>query len=286
MKRSIIHIHEELCNGCGVCIEACAEGALELIDGKAVLVSDIYCDGLGACLPDCPTGAIEIIEREAEEFDEAAVEQRMAAINRPSADEALAAYVAGGHKAAPPAHTPHGGHGHHHHHHEHGHQHSHPHGMGGCPGSMAKRIERPAATAHEAAQAPVEKAGGNIRHQSELQQWPIQISLVNPAAPFFQDANLLIAADCTAFAYADFHRDFIANHITVIGCPKLDDNAYYAEKLAQILSQNNIKSITVVRMVVPCCGGIVSAVKQAMLNSQTIVPYREVTIGIDGQLVQ
>ncbi|MDF2927068.1 MAG: (Fe-S)-binding protein [Paenibacillaceae bacterium] len=293
MKRSIIQIHEELCNGCGVCVDACHEGAIELIDGKAVLVSDIYCDGLGACLPNCPTGAIEIIEREAEEFDEAAVEKRLAARSRGAAHEgATAASAEARHESMGSAqHQGHpGGHGSAHGHQHHGHQHhGHHHGMGGCPGSMAKRIERPVAAA---VSLPVQPAVENgpvaapVRNQSELQQWPIQISLVNPAAPFFQDANLLIAADCTAFAYADFHRDFIANHITVIGCPKLDDNAYYAEKLAQILKQNNIKSITVVRMVVPCCGGIVHAVKQAMLNSQTIVPYREVTIGIDGQLVQ
>lgn len=281
MKRSIIHIHEDLCNGCGICIDACHEGAIELIDGKAKLVSDAYCDGLGACLPNCPTGAIEIIEREAEEFDEAAVEKRMAEKgHRGSADEALASYVAGGHKpaGAPGQH----GHGHQQGHHQ---GHGHHHGMGGCPGSMAKRIERPSAQAEAPVQPAAPRAEGAVKHQSELQQWPIQISLVNPAAPFFQDANLLIAADCTAFAYADFHRDFIRNHITVIGCPKLDDNDFYAEKLTAILKANSIKSITVARMVVPCCGGIVNAVKQAMLNSQTIVPYREVTIGIDGELL-
>jgi NAD-dependent dihydropyrimidine dehydrogenase PreA subunit len=278
LKRSIVHIHEELCNGCGECVEACHEGAIEMINGVAVLVSDIYCDGLGACLPNCPTGAIEIIEREAAEFDEAAVEKRVAELNRPvNVEAAFAAYVAQGQKPAQPS-ANHPSQPHHQHH---------GHGMGGCPGSMAKRIERPAAAQTETPVRPaVEKAEGTVMHQSELQQWPVQITLVNPAAPFFQDANLLIAADCTAFAYADFHRDFIRNHITVIGCPKLDDNAFYAEKLAAILKQNSIKSITVVRMVVPCCGGIVSAVKQAMLNSQTIVPYREVTIGIDGQLVQ
>jgi NAD-dependent dihydropyrimidine dehydrogenase PreA subunit len=283
MKRSIIHIHEELCNGCGVCIDACHEGAIELIDGKAKLISDIYCDGLGACLPNCPTGAIEIIEREAAEFDEEAVEKRMAEMShRTDADEALARYVAGGQKPGSVQRPERAAHSHGHHH---GHAH-HNHGMGGCPGSMSARIERTAAQQETAAAAsPVQQtAAGKI--PSELQQWPIQISLVNPAAPFFQNANLLVAADCTAFAYGDFHRDFIRNHVTVIGCPKLDDNAYYAEKLTEILSANTIKSITVVRMVVPCCGGIVQSVKQAMLQSGNIVPYREVTVGLDGQLIQ
>lgn len=278
MKRSIIHIHEELCNGCGVCIDACHEGAIELVDGKAKLISDIYCDGLGACLPNCPTGALEIIEREAGDFDEVAVEKRVAELTRRgTADEALAHYVAGGQKAgAAPQHQPvHTHQGHHHH----------GHGMGGCPGSMASRIERKP-VAQEAKPVQAEQVSQQGKMPSELQQWPIQISLVNPAAPFFQDANLLVAADCTAFAYGDFHRDFIRNHITVIGCPKLDDNAYYAEKLTEILSKNRIKSITVVRMAVPCCGGIVQSVKHAMLKSETIVPYREVTVGLDGQLIQ
>lgn len=287
MKRSIIHIHEELCNGCGICIDACHEGAIELVDGKAKLISDIYCDGLGACLPNCPTGAIEIIEREAEDFDEAAVEKRMAELQgRVSAEEALARYVAGGQKSGEACQHQHGHHSHGHaaghqagHHHGH-----HAHGMGGCPGSMAARIERnPVRTDAPAQPAPAMQEP-QPKLQSELQQWPVQLSLVNPSAPFFQEANLLVAADCTAYAYADFHRDFIRNHITVIGCPKLDDTAYYAEKLAEILRKNRIKSITVVRMSVPCCGGIVQAVKQAMLESQTIVPYKEVTVGIDGQL--
>ena len=282
MKRSIIHIHEELCNGCALCVDACHEGAIEIVDGKAVLISDIYCDGLGACLPNCPTGAIEILEREAEAFDEAAVEERMAQLKREQAQNQ--AYSSG--------HTHGGGHhghaGHHDHHHgqqnNQGHQHGH-HGMGGCPGSMARKIERPAmvsAPVHEAPKAAPVESGAPA---SELQQWPVQITLVNPSASFFQDAHLLVAADCTAFAYAKFHQDFIRGRITVIGCPKLDDNAFYAEKLAVILKQNNIQSITVVRMSVPCCGGIVQAVKQAMLSSQTIEPYREVTVGIDGQLI-
>lgn len=264
MKRKIVYIREEKCNGCGLCVDACHEGAIELVNGIAKLINDTYCDGLGACLPECPTGAIEIIEREALKFDEEAVAKRMA-----ERDGALADSMT---KAAAMAQT---------HVHQHGNQ-GHHHGHGGCPGSMTRRIERNTEPAAKAPQAPVHEELGH--HPSELQQWPIQISLVNPGAPFFDDANLLIAADCTAFAYADFHRDFIRNHITLIGCPKLDDNHYYSEKLTEILKRNRIKSITVVRMVVPCCAGIVQSVKQAMLNAQMIVPYREVIVGIDGNL--
>ncbi|MBC8080721.1 MAG: 4Fe-4S binding protein [Gorillibacterium sp.] len=279
MKRNIITIHEELCNGCGICVEACHEGAIELVNGVAKLVSDSYCDGLGDCLPECPTGAIEMIQREAAEYDDEAVQQRMAA-------RKLAA-AAGGTGATQPQ-KPAGAQ-----HASGGHDHGMGHG-GGCPGSMARRIERDAAAVPAGVSAPAPAySAANSNHNpatavserpSELAQWPIQLHLVNSANPYFDDCNLLIAADCTAFAYADFHKDFIRNHITVIGCPKLDDNAYYAEKLAEILSLHSVRSITVVRMVVPCCGGIVQAVKQAMLAAQTIVPYREVTIGIDGKL--
>jgi len=294
MKRNIITIHEELCNGCGICVDACHEGAIEIIDGKAKLVSDIYCDGLGDCLPNCPTGAIEMIQREALDYDDDAVQARMAERGASPHGHAEHGHAHGGHSHA-------AGHGHH----AHGQQHGHGAGHGGCPGSMARRIEREASAAAEprpataagaaggmagmrSASAPAGGAASAVREAdvrpSELSQWPIQLNLVNPANPYFDDANLLIAADCTAFAYADFHRDFIRDHITLIGCPKLDDNAYYAEKLAEILRQHSIRSITVVRMVVPCCGGIVQAVKHAMLASQTIVPYREVTVGIDGKI--
>ncbi|MEO3945629.1 4Fe-4S binding protein [Gorillibacterium sp. CAU 1737] len=277
MIRKIITIHEELCNGCGLCVDACHEGAIELVNGVAKLVSDSYCDGFGDCLPECPTGAIEMIEREAEEYDDEAVQQRMA-------ERRAAANGAHGHA------------GHTHAGHAHAHAHGHGHGHGGCPGSMAqlfRREESAAPTKSSAAAPAVDKArvapGARVEvdeaRPSELRQWPIQLHLVNPANSYFDGANLLVAADCTAFAYGDFHRDFIKNHITLIGCPKLDDVAHYADKLTEILRLHDIRSITVVRMVVPCCGGIVQAVKQAMLASQTIVPYREVTISLEGQLV-
>ncbi|NMM65567.1 4Fe-4S dicluster domain-containing protein [Clostridium sp. P21] len=246
MKRKIVSIDEKKCNGCGLCIEGCHEGAIELINGKAKLVSDEYCDGLGDCLPHCPTDAIEIIERESKEYDEEAVKKRMAEKTKEKSTS----------KSLPC----------------------------GCPGTMAKKIERKTLNiANNIVKIKEDNSQSTV--QSQLSQWPVQLKLVNPNAQYFKNANLLIAADCTAYAYANFHNDFIKNHITVIGCPKLDDNEYYKEKLAEIIKNNNIKSIIVVRMEVPCCGGIVSAVKGAMLESQTIVPYREVTISTDGNII-
>jgi ferredoxin len=238
MKRKIVEINKEKCNGCGLCARACHEGAIQMINGKAKLISDEYCDGLGDCLPACPTDAIKIIEREAREYDEAAVKEKMEKASN---------------KILPC----------------------------GCLGTAERKIERKLLTVKKF------EAIENVEDDqiSELRQWPVQLNLVNPRAAFFENADLLIAADCTAYAYADFHKDFIKGHITVIGCPKLDDNKYYEEKLAEILKNNNIKSITVVRMEVPCCGGIVSAVKSAMLKAQVIVPYKEVTISTDGHII-
>jgi NAD-dependent dihydropyrimidine dehydrogenase PreA subunit len=237
MKRNIIRIDEEKCNGCGLCVDACHEGALQLIDGKARLVSESYCDGLGACLPECPTGAIAIEEREAAGFDEAAVEKHLA-----------------GKKAAPPAH----GHG------------------GGCPSARSMSFaERPApAAAAEAAPAV-----------SELRQWPCQIKLVPPVAPFFDNAKLLIAADCTAYAYAGLHSRFMKGKVTLIGCPKLD-MVDYTEKLTDILKHNDIRSIDVVRMSVPCCGGIEYAVKQALIASGRMIPWHVTVISPGGEIVE
>lgn len=241
MKRKIVHIDEEKCNGCGLCITACHEGAIELVDGKARLVSDEYCDGLGDCLPACPTDAITIIEREADPFNEEAVQKR---IEERKAKEQAPVFS-------------------------------------GCPGMAAKLMKKDSSPAAEKQEETKEQAEVL---ESELRQWPVQLNLVHPAAQYFDGANLLVAADCTAYAYANFHKEFIKDHITVIGCPKLDDNEYYKEKLTMILKNNDIKSITVVRMEVPCCAGIVQAVKTAMLQSETIVPYREVTISTDGKI--
>jgi ferredoxin len=242
MKRNIVEIDEEKCNGCGACVDACHEGAIQLINGKAHLVSETYCDGLGACLPHCPTGAISVIERESEEFNEEAVKMHL--------------QVKTAAKQVRHAHS-------------------------GCPGSAMHTIQHQVAPQ---AQIAAEKTEEEV--SSELSQWPVQMKLVNVNAPYFQNCELLVAADCTAFAYARFHQDFIRGKITLIGCPKLDDNGYYVDKLTQIFAQNEISSVTVVRMEVPCCGGIVQAVKQAMLAKSQILPYREVVISINGQIIK
>ncbi|SHL78301.1 4Fe-4S dicluster domain-containing protein [Anaerocolumna jejuensis DSM 15929] len=243
MIRKIIKIDKEACNGCGLCVNACHEGAIGLIDNKAVLLRDDYCDGLGNCLPVCPTGAITFEEREALEYNEEEV-LRM----QKKAEES---------KVPDKPFT-------------------------GCPGSQARSL-RPAAPAAVAPDTDT-KASSASESVSRLMQWPVQIKLVPVNAPYFNGADLLIAADCTAYAYADFHEEFMKNRITVIGCPKLDD-VDYSEKLTQIFLQNDIKSITVVRMIVPCCGGIVNAVKAAMLASGKIIPWQVITVSTDGTLI-
>lgn len=238
MKRNILKIDQEKCNGCGLCITACHEGALQLIDGKATLVSESYCDGLGNCLPQCPTGAISIEEREAEAFDAEAVKNNMERLEKPIQPSSPAC---------------------------------------GCPGSQAKTIVKN--------QAAVKKDFPAEESLSELNQWPCQIQLVPVNAPYFDNANLLVAADCTAFAYANIHQKFMRNKITLIGCPKLDE-VDYADKLTSIMEQHEIKSITVLRMEVPCCGGIAHAVKQALMNSGKMIPWQVVTITTDGTVIE
>lgn len=240
MKRKIISIDQELCNGCGICVEACHEGALQMINGKAVLVADSYCDGLGDCLPACPTGAIEIIEREADPFDEEAVAARMAA-----------AQAAPNTKTTPPL-------------------------SAGCPGRMTHAIQRPATPVTDSTKVLV---------SSQLTNWPVQIKLVPVNAPYLQNAALLIAADCTAFAHADIHNRFMKNKVTLIGCPKLDEGDY-AEKLTAIFQANDLRSLTVLRMEVPCCGGLANAVKRAIANCGKIFPWQIVTIATDGSIVE
>ena len=249
MKRKIVTIDSDLCNGCGLCVNACHEGALQMVDGKAKLVSDSYCDGLGACLPECPTGAIKIIEREAAPFDEAAVAEKAAAENH-AVSPAPTVPTA---PAVPP--------------------------LGcGCPGKMAKAIAR-TPSAESVTAAPTTAPA------SRLANWPVQIKLVPVNAPYLKNAALLIAADCTAFAYADIHRRFMANKITLIGCPKLDEGDY-AEKLTAILLANDIRSVTVLRMEVPCCAGIANATKQALVNSGKMIPWHIVTISTDGVIIE
>ena len=241
MVRKIIHIDREKCNGCGACAAACHEGAIEMIDGAAVLTREDYCDGLGDCLPACPTGAITFEEREAPAYDAQAVQTAKEQKQQPE----------------PTSHSCHG------------------HG-GGCPGSRAKAIRR------DTAKVTVGSVGSV---PSQLAQWPCQIKLVPVRAPYFDGANLLVAADCTAYAYGNFHADFMKNHITLIGCPKLDDGDY-AEKLAQIIAYNDVKSVRVLRMEVPCCGGLENAVKRALMASGKFIPWQVVTVSTDGKILE
>ncbi len=229
MKRQIIKIDRDACNGCGLCVSACHEGAIGMKDGKAVLLRDDYCDGLGNCLPVCPTGAITFEEREALPFNELEVKKNMEQTPLPC----------------------------------------------GCPGTNAKSIQRDAAPKVAPEAAPAQAVS------SELRQWPVQIKLVPVNAPYFQGAHLLVAADCAAYAYGNFHSEFMKNRVTLIGCPKLDEGDY-SEKLTAILAHNNIKSVTVARMEVPCCGGIEQAVKTALRDCGKMIPWRVATLSTDG----
>ena len=203
MKRKIVEIDEAKCTGCGLCANACHEGAIAMVDGKAKLVKDDYCDGMGDCLPECPAGAIKIVEREAAAYDEKAVQERNSQLTTPD---------------------------------------------------------------------------------SQLSQWPCQIRLVPAKAPFFLGAKLLIAADCTAYAYANFHQEFMRDKVTIVGCPKLDP-VDYSEKLTEILRENDIKSVTIVRMEVPCCGGLEMATKKALQVSGKFIPWQVVTLSLDGKII-
>ena len=247
MIRRVIEIDRDKCNGCGACAAACQEGAIGMVDCKAALLRDDYCDGLGNCLPHCPTNAITFVEREAAAFDEKAV----AAAQLAKKAEALIG-------SAPVTRSGCSG--------------SAPLNLGGCPGSQAAELrENPA-------DAPMQSAA-----VSRLMQWPIQIKLLPVQAPFYQGARLLIAADCTAFSRADFHERFMKGHITMIGCPKLDEGDY-AEKLTEIIRLNDIREVTIVRMEVPCCGGLQRAAETALRESGKFLPWQVVTLGRDGTI--
>ena len=224
MIRRMIQIDQQKCNGCGLCVTACHEGAIAMIGGKAYLARENFCDGFGDCLPGCPTGAITFVERETPAYDEAAV-------LRAKAEKA------GAHM--------------------------------GCPGSRLQG---------RTPEAPTE---GHC--PSQLRQWPVQIKLVPVTAPWFRDSDVLVAADCTAYAYGDFHRDFLQGKILLVGCPKLDA-VDYSEKLTQIFGANSIRSVTVLRMEVPCCGGLERAVKTAVANSGENIPVQVVTVTTDGKI--
>lgn len=242
MKRKIIHINQDKCNGCGSCARACHEGAIAMISGKATLLRDDYCDGLGDCLPHCPTDAITFEEREAAPYDAQAVAE---------------------------------------------HQKAHYTGTG-CPGSRMQTLhqEQPVCPGQKSQVLTGQDSGcaSSQPSLSQLRQWPVQIKLVPAHAPYFNDARLLIAADCTAYAYGRFHEDFIKNRITLIGCPKLDD-IDYSEKLTEIIRSNDIKEVTIVRMEVPCCGGLEMAAKKALQQSGKFIPWQVVTISLDGNIL-
>ena len=234
MKRRIIEIDENKCNGCGACAAACHEGAIAMVDGKARLMRDDYCDGLGDCLPTCPTGAITFVEREAAAYDEQAVMENK---QRKMRKEGMPLPC-------------------------------------GCPGSQSRQIQHAEGGSTEMPR---------IEQTSRLSQWPVQIKLVPVNAPYFDGARLLIAADCTAYAYAAFHERFIKGHITLVGCPKLD-GVDYSEKLTEIIRNNDIKSVTIVRMEVPCCGGLQRAAETALRESGKFLPWQVVTLGRDGTI--
>lgn len=235
MKRRIIEIDQDKCNGCGACAAACHEGAIAMVDGKAQLMRDDYCDGLGDCLPTCPTGAITFVEREAAAYDEKAVMENK---QRKMRKEGMTLSC-------------------------------------GCPGSQSRDIQRQDAPAVETPQA---------QQTSCLSQWPVQIKLVPVNAPYFDGARLLIAADCTAYAYANIHQEFMRGHVTLIGCPKLDA-VDYSEKLTEIIRNNDIRSVTVLRMEVPCCGGLEHAAVTALKNSGKFIPWNVVTFSVDGRIL-
>jgi NAD-dependent dihydropyrimidine dehydrogenase PreA subunit len=262
VTRKMVHIDEDKCNGCGLCIPSCAEGALQIIDGKAKLVSDVYCDGLGACLGDCPLDAISIIEREAEEYDEVAVEKHLVTV-RPEANADKSENPACGCSShnqpvktdVPPV-------------------------QSGCPGMAVKSIARPAGGC---CSDKVTDHGQTI--QSELTNWPVQITLMPPVAPYLNNAKLLISADCVPLAYGDFHKKFIRGRVAVMGCPKLDDGQSYIEKLTIVFARNNILDLVVPYMEVPCCGGLLHIVKEAVKASGKSFPVTFVQVGINGTIL-
>lgn len=232
-KRTIIHIDEDKCDGCGLCVPNCAEGAIQIIDGKARLVAENLCDGIGDCLGHCPQGALTLIEREAEAFDEEAVEAHLAQMKSPF--------------------------------------------QGGCPGSRVQSLK--------AQGISPARAGAYQPQASELGQWPVQLALVPTRAPFFEGADLLISADCVPFAYPDFHRKLLRGKTVLVACPKLDNVAPYIEKLADIFAHNDINSITIARMTVPCCGGLVRLVDMALERSgRDDIPIYTLVIGLQGEL--
>ncbi|NPV04845.1 MAG: 4Fe-4S binding protein [Syntrophaceae bacterium] len=239
-KRPIIEISEELCNGCGLCVPACAEGAIEIVNGKARLVKDMFCDGLGACLGECPTGALRIVEREADAFDERAVHAHLAKTEMKKAPPAIDSAACG------------------------------------CP----------SATLQTFAPGPkkTRPAGAAGPSGSALSHWPVQIRLIPPTAPFLKDGDLLVAADCVPAAYAEFHRDFLEGRVLLLGCPKFDDKAEYLQRFTDIFRANDIRSVKVLRMEVPCCSSLLPIVTEAAHRAGKNVPVEEAVITRRGEV--
>ena len=285
MKRTIIKIDEELCNGCEACVSGCHEGALQMIDNQARMVSELYCDGLGACIGECPTGAISLEEREAEPYDEIATMQRMV----PKGEKTILAHlrhlkdhsefdllkqgvmwlkqnnipvdISSVHNAPVPS--------------EHGHT------GGGCPGSREMSFAPAAAPAYK--MAPVESAG----LASQLRQWPVQLHLLNPEAGYFKGSDVVLAADCVAYSFADFHNRFLTGKILAIACPKLDSNKeLYIEKINVMIQQSAINTLTVIIMEVPCCGGLLQLAAKAVADSGRKIPLKLVVIGTRGDVLK
>ena len=237
VMRNIVKIDEEKCNGCGDCVSACAEGAIEIIDGKAKLVSEIYCDGLGACLGHCPQDAITVEQREADEFDE----------------EATKTYLAK--KESPPP----------------------PQSGFVCPGTMAQNLRK---------QHTEPAAATAVPAPSQLGQWPVQLKLVSPQAPYFANSDLILVADCVPFAMGDFHDKFLKNRSIAVGCPKLDDSQFYIDKLAGIIKMNELNSLTVIHMEVPCCSGLTHIAKEAIAGSGVKLSFEDITIDLRGNVTK
>lgn len=268
-KRKIIRFDEGKCNGCGLCIPNCPEGAIRIIDGKARLVSDLFCDGLGACIGHCPQGAITIEEREAQPYDEKKVMENII-------------------KAGPNTIKAHLEHLKEHGEHEYLDQALKVLKDKGIPNpgseSQVLKCGCPGTQVRDMRSEIKEDEASDMKIGSQLRQWPVQITLVPPNAPYLKGADLLIAADCVPFAYGDFHREFLKGKIMLVGCPKLDDSAYYLEKFTEIFSNNDIKSITITHMEVPCCFGLVSLVKQALEASKKNIPLKIFKISIKGDI--
>lgn len=252
--RKVVRINEDLCNGCGECVPSCAEGAIKIVDGKARLVADNLCDGLGACLGDCPMDAITVEEREADDFDEAAVEKHMEESSSAAPPQAK----------RPVAHSPLMAHGH----------------GGGCPGARVIQFDKPSEP------SPVGPAGTDTTPASALRQWPVQLHLVPPTAPYFHKADVVLAADCVAFAMGGFHERYLDGRSLAIACPKLDQGQeVYLDKLVAMIDHAKIDTLTVMIMEVPCCSGLLRLAQSAVAKAERKVPLKLVRVGIQGDIL-